>query len=66
MLTLADFVLDKFGGDSIDETRANLEALPARIARAPEAPVGRRTGRRAAAAAADGRPDGEAGSGGDD
>ena len=26
MLTLADFVLDKFGGDSIDETRANLEA----------------------------------------
>jgi chorismate synthase len=34
MLTVADFVLDKFGGDSIDETRDNMERYKARIARA--------------------------------
>jgi len=34
MLTVADFVLDKFGGDSIDETRDNLERYKARIGRA--------------------------------
>ena len=28
MLTLADFVLDKFGGDSLAETRDNARALP--------------------------------------
>ena len=44
LLTLADFVLDKFGGDSIDETRDNLERYRERIAR----PVGQRSGRTAA------------------
>src|ERR1035437_5969323 len=39
MLTLADFILDKFGGDSIDETRTNLEAYRARISRSPAAPL---------------------------
>src|SRR5207247_10412020 len=34
MLTVADFVLDKFGGDSMDETRDNLERYKARIGRA--------------------------------
>jgi chorismate synthase len=34
MLTVADFVLDKFGGDSIDETRDNLERYKERIGRA--------------------------------
>ena len=38
LLTLLDFVLAKFGGDSLDETRDNLERYRARIARAPEAP----------------------------
>jgi chorismate synthase len=31
LLTIADFVLDKFGGDSIDETRDNLERYVVRI-----------------------------------
>jgi chorismate synthase len=39
MLTLADFALDKFGGDSIAETRENLERYRERISRAPDAPV---------------------------
>ncbi len=69
MLTLADFVLDKFGGDSIDDTRANLASYRARIAQAPEAPVAGGS-HPAGARAAGGRPgpteDGEAGSGGDD
>src|SRR5581483_5026137 len=52
MLTLADFVLAKFGGDSLDETRDNLERYLARIARAPEAPrPGGRTGDRSGDAA---------------
>ena len=33
MLTLADFVLDKFGGDSLAETRDNLERYRDRIER---------------------------------
>ncbi len=56
MLTLVDFVLQKFGGDSLDETRDNLARYRARLARVPAAPVA-------------GRPPGsvaESGSGGDD
>ncbi len=70
LLTLADFVLDKFGGDSLAETRDNLERYRERIARPPEAPVagGRRAVPRAGGSMS-GAPtpgDGEAGSGGDD
>jgi chorismate synthase len=54
MLTLADFVLDKFGGDSLAETRDNLERYRARISEAPAA----------ATQASD--AEAEAGSGGDD
>jgi len=57
-LVLADAVLHKFGGDSIDETRDNLERYRARIARAPEASVP--GGAEADSGGA------EAGSGGDD
>jgi chorismate synthase len=39
MLTLMNFALDKFGGDSIAETRDNLERYRARISRAPDAPI---------------------------
>lgn len=38
MLTLLDFVLEKFGGDSLAETRDNLERYRERIAVAPEPP----------------------------
>jgi chorismate synthase len=72
MLTVAAFVLEKTGGDTIEDVRANLATYRARIARAPEAPVA--GGRRAGTAA--GRDSGEpvhgltgsdeAGSGGDD
>jgi len=75
MLTLADFVLDKFGGDSMTETHANFEAYRARISRSPEPPLagGQRRARISAATSA-GEPapgseaasGGEAGSGGDD
>jgi chorismate synthase len=72
MLTLARFMLEKTGGDSMDEVAANLAAYRTRIARAPEPPL--------AGGVADGAPmsDGplvpahgltgsaEAGSGGDD
>ncbi len=66
LLTLADFVLDKFGGDSVAETADNLARYVDRISRPPEAPVA--GGRRRAGATAAGGPggDGEAGSGGDD
>ena len=48
MLVLADFVLDKFGGDSLAETLDNVARYRERIARLPEAPVaGGRRGRRA-------------------
>ena len=66
MLTLADFVLDKFGGDSVAETADNLARYVERISRPPEAPVAggrRRTGATSAGGPGD---DGEAGSGGDD
>jgi chorismate synthase len=55
MLTLARFVLEKFGGDTLDDVRANLAHYRARITAAPEAPVA--GGRRAVAA-------GDAGHGG--
>lgn len=72
MLTLAAFVLEKTGGDTIEDVVANLATYRARIARAPEAPVagGRRTG--ATAGQDTGAPvhgltgSDEAGSGGDD
>jgi chorismate synthase len=53
MLTLADFMLDKFGGDSLAETRDNLERYRARIAESPAAVVA-------------GPVEAESGSGGDD
>jgi chorismate synthase len=59
MLTLANFVLDKFGGDSMAETLDNLGRYRERIAR----PVGADA---AGATAAVRSPSGEAGSGGDD
>jgi chorismate synthase len=74
MLTLADAMLDKFGGDTIADTRDALDRYIARISGPIEAPVagGRRAG---AAGGADGgaieaggasRGGDEAGSGGDD
>ena len=47
MLTLARFVLEKFGGDTLDDVKANLASYRARIAAAPETPVA--GGRRRAA-----------------
>ncbi len=71
MLTLARFVLEKTGGDSMPEVVDNLRRYRERIAAAPEPPVagGRPHAEPArAAASASTRPDGdgEAGSGGDD
>jgi chorismate synthase len=72
LLTLADFVLDKFGGDSIEETRDNVERYRERIGR----PLTRRSAAEvrpgadaatmpdAGATAGDGSSD--VGSGGDD
>jgi len=67
MLTLADAMLDKFGGDTIGDTRDALDRYVERISRAPEAPVagGRRSGSLAATHAPTAGGD-EAGSGGDD
>ncbi|HEY3165045.1 MAG TPA: chorismate synthase [Candidatus Limnocylindrales bacterium] len=69
MLTLADAILDKFGGDTLDDTRDALARYVARISGPIEAPVA--GGRRAAApgsapAAAPVVGGDEAGSGGDD
>ncbi len=75
MLTLADFFLDKFGGDSLAETRANFDSYRARISRSPEPPLAggqRRAGTPAptsageAASGSEAASGGEAGSGGDD
>jgi hypothetical protein len=46
MLTLARFVAEKFGGDTMDDARASVDRYRARIATAPEAPLagGRRSG----------------------
>ena len=66
-IVLADAMLDKFGGDSLAETRDNLLRYQARIGQAPDAPVA--GGRRAAGVAAAGvatRTADEVGSGGDD
>ena len=72
MLTLAGFVLEKTGGDTVEDVLANLATYRARIARAPEAPVA--GGVRAGESPAEdtGEPahgltgSDEAGSGGDD
>ena len=64
-ITLADAILDKFGGDSLAETRDNLARYRERIGRAPAAPVA--GGRRAAGASGEAaRTADEVGSGGDD
>jgi chorismate synthase len=69
MLTLADAMLDKFGGDTIDDTRDALQRYVGRISAAIDAPVagGARaaSGAPPAGAVAAGSGD-EAGSGGDD
>jgi chorismate synthase len=73
MLTLADAMLDKFGGDTIDDTRDALDRYVERISRPIDAPVagGRRTSTGTgdqggtAVGGAGGGGD-EAGSGGDD
>ena len=63
MLTLADAMLDKFGGDTIVDTRDALDRYVERISRAVEAPVAGGRG----ASDQSGPPGGdEAGSGGDD
>jgi chorismate synthase len=64
MLTLADAMLDKFGGDTIGDTRDALDRYVERISRAPEAPVA--GGRRSGAVAEPVGAGDEAGSGGDD
>lgn len=72
MLTLAGFIVEKFGGDTLDEIRDSMARYRDRIAQPPEAPVagGRPTGAAATAAAPvppDGNaPGGDFGSGGDD
>ena len=72
MLTLASFVLEKTGGDTIDDVVTNLAAYRARIARTPEAPVAGGPRRGTAAGEDTGAPahgltgSDEAGSGGDD
>ena len=71
MLTLARFVLEKTGGDSMPEVVDNLRRYRERIAAAPEPPVagGRPAGPSRASRGRAGRDPGrrgEAGSGGDD
>jgi len=72
MLTLATFVLEKTGGDTIDDVVANLATYRARIARAPEAPIAGGVRDDAPPPADRGEPvhgltgSDEAGSGGDD
>jgi chorismate synthase len=61
MLTLADFVLDKFGGDSMAELRDNVERYRGRISGPPGAGEGIAPAGAAAAPA-----EAESGSGGDD
>jgi chorismate synthase len=68
MLTLADAMLDKFGGDTIADTRDALDRYVERISRSVEAPVpgGRRAGTPGVAPAKAATGGDEAGSGGDD
>jgi chorismate synthase len=64
MLTLASYVIEKFGGDTMADVRAAVEHYRARISEAPDAPV---AGRRPRAVAGHGLTGtDEAGSGGDD
>jgi chorismate synthase len=64
MLTLADAMLDKFGGDTIGDTRDALDRYVERISRAPEAPIA--GGRRSGSVVEPVGAGDEAGSGGDD
>ena len=64
MLTLADAMLDKFGGDTIGDTRDALDRYVDRISRAPEAPIA--GGRRSGSVVEPVGAGDEAGSGGDD
>lgn len=64
-ITLADFMLDKFGGDSLAETRDNLDRYRERIGRRPDAPGPRRAHEGAPVTPAVRTAD-EVGSGGDD
>jgi chorismate synthase len=72
MLTLASFVLEKFGGDTIGDVQANLASYRTRTAARPSAPIagGRRTtdpdGRRPIDSPHGLSGTDEAGSGGDD
>jgi chorismate synthase len=68
MLTLADAILDKFGGDTMGDTRDALDRYVARISRAVEAPIagGRRSGVTDDGVGVAGVAGDEAGSGGDD
>jgi hypothetical protein len=64
MLTLAAFVLEKFGGDNMDDVRESLARYRARIATAPAPPVA--GGRQAVGTGHGLTGTDEAGSGGDD
>jgi chorismate synthase len=64
MLTLADAMLEKFGGDTIGDTRAAMDRYVERISQAPDAPVA--GGRRVGTVATSVVGGDEAGSGGDD
>jgi chorismate synthase len=64
MLTLADAMLDMFGGSTIGDTREALDRYVARISAGVEAPV--TGGRRGAASSTVSTGGDEAGSGGDD
>ncbi len=65
MLTLASFVVEKFGGDTMGDIRASLERYRERIASHRNAPVaGRQRGRTGGPRGSTGTD--EAGSGGDD
>jgi chorismate synthase len=64
MLTLADAMLEKFGGDTMGDTRSALDRYVERISQAPDAPVA--GGRRAGVTAPSLVGGDEAGSGGDD
>jgi chorismate synthase len=64
MLTLAAFVVEKFGGDTMGDIRASLDRYRERISATPEAPVA--GGRRGTRAGHGLTGTDEAGSGGDD
>ena len=64
MLTLASFVVEKFGGDTLGDIRASLDNYRTRIAATPDAPVA--GGRRGPSGGHGLSGTDEAGSGGDD